>query len=77
MNDFNDLLKSLESLEARDRPVAETLRELDAFAREQGDALPPRLAHFLERRSYSKALDFLRGQAESIPPGGCSAHAAS
>jgi hypothetical protein len=28
--------------------------------------IPPRLAHFLERRSYDKALEFLEGEGDSI-----------
>jgi hypothetical protein len=26
--------------------------------------IPPRLAHFLDRRSYNKALEFLEGRAD-------------
>ena len=36
-------------------------RELDALVRDCGDKLEPRLRHFLERRSYGKALEFLGG----------------
>ena len=36
-------------------------RELDALVRDCGDELEPRLRHFLERRSYGKALEFLGG----------------
>ncbi|MEO0796187.1 MAG: hypothetical protein AAFX93_13540 [Verrucomicrobiota bacterium] len=72
MSDFNQLRKNLESLESRDRPLGEVIRELDAFHEAHASELPARLAHFLERRSYGKALAFLKGEAESIPPGGCS-----
>lgn len=37
-------------------------RELDALVRDCGDELEPRLRHFLERRSYGKALEFLGGE---------------
>ncbi len=38
-------------------------KELDTVARERGDELEPQLAHFLERRSYQKALEFLREES--------------
>ena len=45
-----------------------------AHARHRG-ALDPRLEHFLEGRSYAKALALLGGESEfnraSSPPGGC------
>ena len=37
-------------------------RELDALVRDCGNELEPRLRHFLERRSYGKALEFLGGE---------------
>ncbi|GHB98135.1 hypothetical protein [Cerasicoccus arenae] len=72
MSEFDTLLKHLESLESRSRPVADVIRDLDAYHQDHAAALPPRLAHFLERRSYGKATAFLRGDAENMPPGGCS-----
>ncbi|WP_269542261.1 hypothetical protein [Cerasicoccus fimbriatus] len=72
MSDFDTLVKHLESLETRDRPVADTIRDLDAYHRAHAAELPPRLAHFLERRSYGKALAFLKDEPENMPPGGCS-----
>ena len=41
----------------------------DALARGRGQ-LHPQLVHFLERRSYAKALMFLGGETE-IPVGAC------
>lgn len=72
MSKFDNLLKLLESLETRDRPVKDVIADLDAYQRDHGAGLPPRLAHFLERRSYGKAVALLRGEAENMPPGGCS-----
>lgn len=40
-------------------------RELDALVRLRGDELKPRLRHFLERRSYGKALEYLGGSEQS------------
>lgn len=31
--------------------------------------IDPRLAHYLERRSYEKALEYLEGGARSVPGG--------
>jgi hypothetical protein len=54
--DTNAMLGSMEAL---DRLLASRGRELD-----------PRLTHFLERRSYAKALQFLGG-ASDVPSGTC------
>ena len=52
--------------------IADGLTKLDgllATARE-GTGLHPQLEHFLERRSYAKALMFLGGDTD-IPVGAC------
>jgi len=71
MSNLDTLRKHLESLEQQSRPLGEVIRDLDAFHRDHAAELPPRLAHFLERRSYGKALAFLHGEVEKMPPGGC------
>lgn len=46
-----------------------SMERLDALLAAHRDALDPRLAHFLERRSYAKALEFLgggKGEAVSV-----------
>jgi hypothetical protein len=45
------------------------LAGLDRIAAEDGARLDPRLAHFLQRRSYAKALEWLGGQTPT--PGVC------
>lgn len=50
--------------------VAHEMGVLDEIIGKQADLLHPQLAHFLERRSYAKALQFLGG-AEDIPTGSC------
>lgn len=55
--------------------VSESLRTLDELFAAHRDAINPRLAHFVEGRSYAKALAWLGGPSEadpSTPPGGCS-----
>ncbi|HZZ20842.1 MAG TPA: hypothetical protein VFE25_15820 [Opitutaceae bacterium] len=46
------------------------MAELDAFVQEGRGKLHPQLVHFLERRSYPKALMFLGGESD-IPVGVC------
>jgi hypothetical protein len=46
------------------------MERLDRLVAESRGTLDPRLAHFLERRSYAKALDFLGGAAD-VPRGTC------
>jgi hypothetical protein len=47
----------------------ETVR-LEGYLEEGRDRLHPQLVHFLERRSYPKALMFLGGET-GIPAGSC------
>ena len=44
---------------ARELPMA--IQALDKVLAERGNELPGRLRHFLENRSYQKALVFLEG----------------
>jgi hypothetical protein len=46
------------------------MARLDALLARDRGRLHPQLAHFLERRSYAKALMFLGGESE-IPAGAC------
>jgi hypothetical protein len=50
--------------------VAGRMAELDTLAAEGRGSLHPQLVHFLERRSYPKALMFLGGESD-IPVGSC------
>lgn len=50
--------------------VSSSLQELDQLVAEHGRDLNPQLAHFLQRRSYDKALAFLGGE-DDIPAGIC------
>ena len=45
--------------------LLEAIRALDACLEQSRAALHPRLRHFLERRSYTKALAFLESQSDS------------
>lgn len=48
--------------------IAAHLRQLDEFGQELGSEAPPMLRHYLEKRSYTKALDFLEGRDEAAAP---------
>ena len=48
--------------------IAGKLARIDALGRELGTEAPPMLRHFLEKRSYAKALDFLEGIDQSETP---------
>jgi hypothetical protein len=52
------------------KAVADRMAELDSLAAEGRGSLHPQLVHFLERRSYPKALLFLGGESD-IPVGSC------
>ena len=45
--------------------VRDALAVLDKIVVESTDVLPPRLTHFLERRSYLKALDYIENGESS------------
>jgi len=49
-----------------------SMERLDALAAGAGDTLDPRLRHFLERRSYAKALAWISGDTPAAPSGPCS-----
>ncbi|MSU47101.1 MAG: hypothetical protein EXS42_08275 [Lacunisphaera sp.] len=56
--------------------VSSALVELETLLAAQREELSPQLRHFLEGRSYAKALAYLGGGAEitaqpASPPGGC------
>jgi hypothetical protein len=54
--------------------LVEDLTRLDAALERVRADLHPQLVHFLERRSYAKALMFLTGQSD-IPAGICGGRA--
>jgi hypothetical protein len=50
--------------------ITREMERLDEFLQRGRAELHPQLVHFLERRSYAKALMFLGGETE-IPVGAC------
>jgi hypothetical protein len=54
--------------------VTREMGRLEQYLEEGRGALHPQLIHFLERRSYPKALQFLGGETD-IPVGSCGGRA--
>jgi hypothetical protein len=54
--------------------ISARMAELDAYLEQGRGKLHPQLVHFLERRSYPKALMFLGGESD-IPVGVCGGRA--
>ena len=49
--------------------IGAALTRMERVRRQLGDDVPPMLRHYLERRSYQKALDFLNaGRPETEEP---------
>lgn len=58
--------------------ISSSLAQLEVLLGAHRAEIHPQLVHFLEGRSYAKALAYLGGQSEfvkpSSPPGGCGNH---
>jgi len=68
---FNDAIKNSDSA-----ALSDALNELEALLKAHRAELHPQLVHFLEGRSYAKALAWLGAGDEltakpASPPGGC------
>ena len=55
--------------EAEGPPLIDLIQRVDQLKEELGPQMPKMLGHYLERRSYAKALDFLEGRDEAAEPG--------
>jgi hypothetical protein len=65
------LISLLAAIKAADgQTVADQMARLDEFVDRGRPGLPPQLVHFLENRSYAKALMYLGGETD-IPVGRC------
>ena len=65
------LIELVDGMKTADTPkMLRNMEQLDACVTAHRAQIDPRLAHFLERRSYVKALDFL-ADAPDIPSGSC------
>lgn len=69
------LIALLDGIKAANGPViAAEMAKLDELVGRGRPGLHPQLVHFLERRSYAKALMFLEGDS-NIPAGICGGRA--
>ncbi|MEN9661212.1 MAG: hypothetical protein RL324_161 [Verrucomicrobiota bacterium] len=75
-NQIKDALgRLLAAIKASDgKTIAGEMVRLDDFLERGRAGLHPQLTHFLERRSYAKALQFLGGDS-AIPTGSCGGRA--
>lgn len=65
------LLALLDGIKRADgEAIAAGMALLDGYLEKGRPILHPQLVHFLERRSYPKALQFLGGNSD-IPAGSC------
>lgn len=70
------LIALLAAIKATDgQTIAAEMAKLDDFLERGRAGLHPQLAHFLENRSYAKAVMFLGGDTD-IPVGACGGRAA-
>ena len=67
----SSLIALLAAIKASDGPVVATeMARLDDWLERGRAALHPQLVHFLQNRSYAKAVMFLGGETD-IPVGAC------
>lgn len=71
-NSLNALLAAIKTSDGQ--TVAEEMAKLDDLLERGRLALHPQLVHFLQNRSYAKALMFLGGESD-IPVGVCGGRA--
>ena len=70
------LISLLAAIKAADgQVVADEMARLDDWLDRDRGVLHPQLVHFLENRSYAKAVMFLGGETD-IPVGACGGRAA-
>ncbi|MEO5960078.1 MAG: hypothetical protein ABIZ49_11560 [Opitutaceae bacterium] len=70
---LNALLAAIKA--GDNQTIGDEMERLDGFLERGRAGLHPQLVHFLENRSYAKALLFLGGET-SIPTGACGGRAA-
>ncbi len=64
---LHEALKAMmQGIESGDADIAGLVRRIDELNTQIGADAPPMLRHYLDRRSYAKALDFIEGRDESV-----------
>jgi len=63
IDEIKESLLAIVSPNEKEKPdLVSALRKLDEFVQERGNEMNPRLRHFLENRSYEKALLWIDGE---------------
>lgn len=62
------LIEAGQSAPGQGPGLVDHLQRLDRLKEELGGQAPPMLLHYLEKRSYAKALDFLEGRDGTLAP---------
>ena len=57
---LKETLESMFDQAAKKQNIMEDLERIEALHQKIASTAPPMLLHYLERRSYTKALDFLK-----------------
>lgn len=71
----DSLMTLLDAIKASNgKVVSDEMAKLDGFLEQGRGTLHPQLVHFLEKRSYAKAVMFLGGESD-IPVGICGGRA--
>ena len=68
---LKSMMKVIESGRAaseRGESLTDLLHRIDRLGEEMAGDCPPMLQHYLEKRSYTKAIDFLEGRDETAKP---------
>ena len=63
---LKEMMKAIDNGEGE--AIVASLGRIDDIGQRLGADAPPMLRHYIEKRSYSKALDFLEGRDESAAP---------
>ena len=63
-----ELIRSGAEASADGESLAQLVGRIDELKLEMTGSAPPMLQHYLEKRSYAKALDFLEGRDETSEP---------
>ena len=63
---LKEMMKAIDKGEGE--AIVASLGRIDEIGQRLGADAPPMLRHYIEKRSYSKALDFLEGRDESPAP---------
>lgn len=67
---LDDLVKSMPT--ANPKPnLLPLFQQIEALARQLPHGTPPDLLHYLHKRSYAKARQWLEGRQSEIQTGGC------